>query len=218
MWLPEHAQWVCTLNADKELLLVWQLVNNPLLINNESLCAINHNFHLALRYSLIVVENNLLIYPEPISHTGLYARLTIVPKEFYNVLFVAFHTNPPGGHLNSYRTLHCLRLCYYWPGMFSYIKRVCSACPGCALANPTRGKLSKLVYNFPIEAPFKVLHVDAYSAGAHSGFEGSTSYLIGCCSMCSFGILEPVTSINASTFASAIMKMQLRFGFCHKWS
>jgi hypothetical protein len=22
MWLPEHAQWVCTLNADKELLLV----------------------------------------------------------------------------------------------------------------------------------------------------------------------------------------------------
>jgi hypothetical protein len=27
--------------------------------------------------------------------------------------------------------------------------------------------------------------------------------------------LEPVTSANASTFASAIMKMQLRFGFCH---
>ncbi len=33
--------------------------------------------------------------------------------------------------------------------------------------------------------------------------------------MCSFKILEPVTSANASTFASTIMKMQLRFGFCH---
>jgi hypothetical protein len=165
--------------------------------------------------SLIVVENDLLIYREPISNTGSYARLTIVPKEFYNVLFVAFHTNPAGGHLNSYCTLHRLRLGYYWPGMYSYIKRMCSACPGCTLTDPTRGKSSKLVYNSSTEAPFKVLHVDAYSAGAHSGFEGSTSYLIGFCGMCSFGIVEPVTSANASPFASAIMKMQLRFDFCH---
>ncbi len=103
--LPDHAQWICALNADKELLLVWHLVNNPLLINKESLRAINHNFHLALQHSFIVVENNLLIYREPISNTGLYAWLTIVPKEFYNLLFVAFHINPAGGHLNSYRVL-----------------------------------------------------------------------------------------------------------------
>jgi hypothetical protein len=60
-WLPDHAQWVCTLNANEELLLVQQLVNNPSLINNKSLHAINHNFHLALQHSHIVVENNLLI-------------------------------------------------------------------------------------------------------------------------------------------------------------
>jgi hypothetical protein len=84
-----------------------------------------------------------------------------------------------------------------------------------APANPTKGKSSKLVYNFPIKAPFQVLHMDAYSASMLSGFEGSTSFLIGCCGMCFFGILEPITSANASTFASAIMKMQLRFGFCH---
>jgi hypothetical protein len=120
MRMPNHAQWICALNADKELLLVRQLVNNPLLINNKSLHTINHNnFHLALWCSLIVVENDLLIYCEPISCTGLYAQLTIVPKEFYNVLFVAFHTNPAGSHLNSYCTLHHLRLHYYWPGMYS---------------------------------------------------------------------------------------------------
>ncbi len=59
--------------------------------------------------------------------------------------------------------------------------------------------------------------MDAYSASAHSifEFEGFTSYLIGCCGMCSCGILEPVTSVNASPFASAIMEMQLCFEFCH---
>jgi hypothetical protein len=60
-----------------------------------------------------------------------------------------------------------------------------------------------------------VLHIDAYMAGAHSGFEGSETYIIACCGMCSFGALEPVTGANATTFASAIMKIQLRYGFCH---
>jgi hypothetical protein len=99
--------------------------------------------------------------------------------------------------------------------MYSYIKRVCSACPGCALANPTKGRSCELVYNFPIKAPFLVLHVDAYSADAHSGFEGSDVYLVACCGMCTFGALKPVTGANAMTFALAIMKIQLRYGFCH---
>ncbi len=142
-------------------------------------------------------------------------QLQLVPKEFYNILFVAFHSNPVVGHLNTYRTLHCLRLCFYWPGMYSYIKRMCLACPGCILSNPTKRRSCELVYYFPIKAPFLVLHIDAYSAGAHSGFKGSDVYLVACCGMCTFGALEPVTGTNATMFASAIMKIQLWYGFCH---
>jgi hypothetical protein len=57
--------------------------------------------------------------------------------------------------------------------------------------------------------------VDAYSAGAHTGFEGSSTHLIACCGMCSFGVLEPITTANATTFASALMKIFLRFRFAH---
>ncbi len=78
-----------------------------------------------------------------------------------------------------------------------------------ALSNPTKAKSSELVYNFPIEAPFMVLHVDAYMAGMHSGFERSETYIIACCGMCMFGALGPVTGANATTFGSAIMKIQL---------
>jgi hypothetical protein len=99
--------------------------------------------------------------------------------------------------------------------MYAYAKCMCHACPGCALSNPTCGKSSELVYNFPIEAPFLVIHFDAYAAGKHSGFEGSDVYLIGCCGMCSFACMEPVTNPSATTFASAIMKIHLRYGFCH---
>ena len=159
-------------------------------MTNKSLAGINYNYHAALRRSLIVLEDDILIYHEPLAGNGSYTRLQLVPAEFRNIVFIAFHTNPVGGHLNAYRTLHRLRLRYYWPGMYSYIKKMCAACPGCTLSNPTKAKSSKLVYNFPIEAPFLVLRVDAYMAGAHSGFEGSRLYLVACCGMCTFGALE----------------------------
>jgi hypothetical protein len=101
-----------------------------------------------------------------------------VPSEFFNILFIAFHTNPIGRHFNTYHTLHRMRLWFYWPGMYKYIKQMCRACPGCNLANPTHSKSAKLVYNFPIEAPMMVLHIDGYSAGKQAGFKGSETYLI----------------------------------------
>jgi hypothetical protein len=63
--------------------------------------------------------------------------------------------------------------------------------------------------------PFLVPHINAYSAGAHTGFKGSSTYLIACWGMCLFGALKPISNANAMTFASAIMKIMLQFGFTH---
>ena len=87
-----------------------------------------------------------------------------MPKEFYNILLVASHSNPIGGHFNAYRTLHLLR--FYWPGMYTYIMKICTACFGCSLTNAKRS--SELIYGFPCEAPFNVVHIDRYQAGKHS--------------------------------------------------
>jgi hypothetical protein len=144
-----------------------------------------------------------------------YTRLQLAPQELHSILFIAFHTNAIGGHLNVSRMLHHLRLHFYWPVMFAYVKCMWQACPGCALSNPHCGKSSELVYNFPIEAPFLVMHFDAYVAGKHAGFERSDAYLISCCGMCSFTCMEPITNPSSTTFASAIMCIILRYGFCH---
>jgi hypothetical protein len=99
--------------------------------------------------------------------------------------------------------------------MYFYIKHMCNACPGCTLANPTKCKSSELVYNFPIKVPFLVLFIYTYSAGKHSSFDGSETYLIACCGMTGFLSMEPIQHSNSKTFASGIMKIQLRYGFCH---
>jgi hypothetical protein len=188
---------------------------NPSLINNQVLAKFNHNYHGPLSQSLISVENDMLILKEQIGGTSSYMRLQLVPQELSNIFFIVFHTNAMGGHLNAYRTLHHLRLRFYWPGMYAFVKRMCQVCPGCALANPTRSKLSEPIYNFPIKAPFLVMYFDAYAASNHAGFEGSECYLIGCRGMSSFACMEPVTNLSAATFAPAIMNMLLRYGFCH---
>jgi hypothetical protein len=60
-----------------------------------------------------------------------------------------------------------------------------------------------------------VLFVDAYSAGKYSGYEGSEVYLIAACGMTGFSSMESISHANSTSFASGIMKIQLRFGFCH---
>jgi hypothetical protein len=157
----------------------------------------------------------MLIYCKPIWGSTSHTLLQINPVDLRNILFVAFHTNLSGGHLNAFKTLHRLRLCYYWPEMFSYIKRMCSACPGCALANPTHNRSSELVYHFPIDAPFRVFFVNGYSSGQQSSFEGNETYLIVCCGMTGFAVMEPVKHATTTTFAAGLMKIQLRFGLCH---
>jgi hypothetical protein len=90
-----------------------------------------------------------------------------------------------------------MHLWFYWPGMFKYIKRMCHACPGCILANPTHSKSAELVHHFPIKAPMMVLNIDGYSAGKQIGFEGSETYLIACCGMCTFAAMETIINPSA---------------------
>jgi len=61
------------------------------------------------------------IYREPIVGSESYTRLRLVPSEFYNILFVAFHSKSMGGQFNVYHTLHRLWLRFYWPGMYKFI-------------------------------------------------------------------------------------------------
>jgi len=68
----------------------------------------------------------MLIYREPIRWSASYTCLQIVPtKSLLKIVFIAFHSNPIGGHFNAYCTLHRIRLRYFWPEMFSYIKKMC---------------------------------------------------------------------------------------------
>jgi hypothetical protein len=70
-------------------------------ILNKALAEVNHNYCGPLRQFNILVGDDMLIMREPIAGILSYTHLQLVPREFRNILFVAFHTNPMGGHLNA---------------------------------------------------------------------------------------------------------------------
>ncbi len=215
--LPSSLQWTDAYRDNPKTAAIIAFVQNPGTISNKSLedAKLNANYRSALRQLHLMLEDNLLIYRKPIAGSESYACLLVVPLQLRNIIFIVFHSNPVGSHLNVARTFHRIRLRYYWPHMYTYITRMCHACPGCALSNPTRGKSRKLIYNFPAEVPMMVLHIDGYQAGKESGSKGSSHYLIACCGMCTFAAMEPISNPNATTYTFAIMKIILRFGFCH---
>jgi hypothetical protein len=130
------------------------MVLDPSSILKETLKNVHYAYRHHLQQSHIVVKDEMLILREPICSSTSYVCLQIVPEELRDILFVAFYSNPIGGHVNAYCTLQHLRLQYHWPEMFSYIKRMCQACTRCALSNSLHGTSSKLIYHFPIKAPF----------------------------------------------------------------
>jgi hypothetical protein len=160
--LPSRSRWLEAYDNDREMIAIRNLILNPSLIKKSTLDDVHYVYRMPLRKSQLCIEDGMLIFREPIDGSSSFTRLQLVPVELYNIIFIAFHANPIGGHLNQYRTLHRIRLRFYFPHMFTFVKRMCNACPGCALSNPTRRLSSELVYNFPIQAPFVVMHFDAY--------------------------------------------------------
>jgi hypothetical protein len=115
--LLSQERWISAYNNDAKLCVVCKLVLAPSQILNKQLSEVNHNYCGPLWQSQILIKDGMHILQEPICGSTSYTCLQLVPRKLHNILFITFHTNAIGGHLNAYRTLHCLRLCFYWPGM-----------------------------------------------------------------------------------------------------
>ena len=214
--IPDETIWRKALKDDPQTNFLLRLVDNPGLADNKSdIDKLHYIYRHPARNSHFTSDNGILYLREMFRDDTKYVQLRVVPLSMQHIIFVAFHANPIGGHLNTFRTFTRIRQRYFWPSMYKYIERLISACPGCKLSNITQRRTSDLVYSFPIDAPMHVIFVDIYAAGTQPNFEGTIYYLIAVCGMTSFAVCEATSEQNAETFASAIMKIWLRFGFSH---
>ena len=215
--LPSRDFWIEAYKRDKETTMILDMLSNPSLIIKENLEKIHYVYRQPLRCGMIKLHENMLYIHEHIDFVGNHIKLQIVPSELRNIIFIAFHANPIGSHFDLYHTFHRIRLRYHWPNMYKYISHFISNCAGCRLSNARLRKSSTLVYHFPIDEPFKIIHADVYSVGSEQAFDGEKGHMNILDGMTGYAVSEPLLSnqMNAAGFAKAIMKILLANGLAH---
>jgi hypothetical protein len=109
--LPDSDAWKRAYTDDAECALILRLISNPALVVNENLAKVHHTLRMPLRRRLLTVENDMIIYREPLGGgSDSFCKLRLVPRSLRDIVFIAFHANPIGGHLNYFRTFKNIRL------------------------------------------------------------------------------------------------------------
>ena len=212
--LPSKEAWLKAYSNDKDCSKIIEFIANPGTVTNKAIQAVHFKYRQPLRQSNIIHEGGYLFLKEHISK-DTFVKLRIVPTDLRNIIFLAFHSNPIGGHYSLYYTFHRIRLRYFWPSMYAYLKVMCRLCAGCGLAN-SFGKLSsELVYSFPMDAPFKVICGDIYKAGDIKAYHGVSALFIIQDLLSGFAIIEELTELNSDAFIRVAMKVLLQHGLCH---
>ena len=71
------------------------------------------------------------------------------------------------------------------------------------------------MYSFPVDAPFRTIHIGIYTMGKTKSFDGYKALFIVVDHMTSFAVVKPVKQLNSDSFSKALMKVLLTHGLCH---
>ena len=123
----------------------------------------------------------------------------------WNIMFIAYHANPIGAHIIHYATYHRFFLQYLWPQLYSCMKSMISKCTGYRLVHLAHRPSSEIVYHFPVEAPFLVMHIDIYVVGRHQSFQCCHYDLIISDQMTEISIAVSLHEANGSSIATTFM-------------
>ena len=123
------------------------------------------DYRLPLRENRIILQSGRLMLLRPVTGANRSLALLIVPSSLRSTVFSAYHAAPTTGHMDVYKTLHRLRLRFFWPTMSSFVRQAIKRCPHCILANSTQSDAASLMYSFPMSEPFYLLFADLWTPG-----------------------------------------------------
>ena len=96
--------------------------------------------------------------------------------------------------------------------MYKFITDFIKSCAACIAATKSARPCSELLYSFPLQAPFHTIHADCYEPGKTESFDGSIALMVVLDHLTGFCAIEELKTKTATSFASAIYKISLRYG------
>ena len=112
--IPDNRTWEQALQDDPMTKLLLEIAANPSLGDSQAhVQPLDHIYRQPARQGNFSVRDRVLYTKEIFKDDDRFVDLRIVPSSMRNIIFIAFHENPIGGHLNSFRTYHRIRQRYF---------------------------------------------------------------------------------------------------------
>lgn len=168
-----------------------------------------------LRDELIIFVRNRLCYIQPTQTERHAISLIVTPSSMRRKLFDAYHATPIAGHMGVYKTLHWLRLRFFWPKMRQCVVTWVAECAHCVLENSTRRVSSKLLFSFTPDEPFAIIHVDLWLPGDTLLFHEVKCQMVAMDDVTGSVLVVDVDDANAANLARLFFKhVLLVVGIC----
>jgi len=103
--IPDKKVWMGALKLDPITNQLLEIAANPGLSNDKTtIDSLHHIYRHPACNGHFTLEDGSLYMKEIFTNGAKFIKLCIVPASLQNIVFIAFHANPIGGHLDPYRT------------------------------------------------------------------------------------------------------------------
>jgi hypothetical protein len=168
-----------------------------------------------IRQERIAIVDQRLVVLQPVQNNTEQLMLIAVPQSLCRGVFSAYHATPIAGHMGVYKTLHRIRLRFFWPHSQKDVTNWVLQCPHCIAADGTVSCNSELIFSWPLCCPFYILHTNLWAPGNIADYRGDTYLLNAMCDLTGFVLVSATSNITAHDLARLFVQdVLLKIGFC----
>jgi hypothetical protein len=213
--VPSPLNWLSAYHQDPDTKLLFDRLSSSSPFTKPDLSAVHSAYCDYIRRDRIsIVEGKLVVF-QPVQNNQEMLMLIVVPLSLRRDIFSAYHASPSAGHMGIYKTLHRVRLRFFWPQCRKDVTNWVLQCPHCIAVNGTVARNSELIFSWPLCCPFYILHVDLWAPGDIANYRGDTYLLNTMCDLTGFVLVNATNNITAHDLARLfVQEVLLKIGFC----
>ena len=215
--LPTSSEWLEAYKADPDCNFILTLCSEQEgdVVTETRLRTIHEQLRPYVRERRFRWHQGRIVLHQLLGVSNKTLQLILVPPPLRHFIFSAYHSTPAMGHFGEYKTLHRIRLRFFWPNCRRDVTDWIAACPDCVLSNSKTHKSRELVYSYPASSPFYIIHVDIWQPGETLSDQGYGYFLGAMDDLTGFVIVAEFKVISSATIAALFMQqVLLKVGMC----
>jgi hypothetical protein len=213
--IPSPLDWSSAYQQDPDTQLMLKRLSSSTPFSKADISTLHYAYRDYIRQDRLALHDGKLVVFQPVQNNSEMLMLIVVPLSLRRDIFSAYHASPSTGHMGIYKTLHRIRLRFFWPVSRKDVTAWVLQCPHCIASNGTVARNSELIFSWPLCCPFYILHVDLWAPGEIANYRGETYLMNSMCDLTGFVLVTATNDTTAHNLARLLVQdVLLKVGFC----